>query len=529
MFIRAENLGQRTVEDIDNIRQNDLVESLKFSQKLFEEDLRKQNKSVSKYPDFAFKPVEELTQEERQRVVDAFFDKQIILMETLGTFAMDKSSVRENIKKLKKQRKAPVSDAELKDMRDDLFPPVKTQNPDEARIRKDFEKNIYFAINKSSLLTQDFDNLCEILEHYLESGKFVKVLIDEKMSDKENEARANYIYTPEEKKQIIKLHKLINEKGSGEIRFREFTSVSEDYGDEYHFNTAWTLEDVSRANKSLDSIVEYIKLSEFSPFETMVFIHDYITSTFQYKEGGIESSRVIPGAFKNGEIVCSGYASMVKAIIDKLDNKDLSCDIVGCSLYKGKLFSRMEGAHAHNMIHIRDEKYGIDGTYMEDACWDSKREEFPDGKGFAHCLYPVTDLEHFRGANYVPSTSADRFSNLISDKNEFAGDKPFVLRSSLPRPWMTLQYGEQSKPIPIEKYEECLKKVYGLKYEGDKAKTEERIDSSLMLSAFTAKMEFKNGDSCFSSTDRYKFKGRGSFSLAKNDGRARADVETEKE
>ncbi len=529
MFIRAENLSHRTIEDIDEMRRKGMQHSLDVSHRMFEEDQKRHAKRVSNYPDYAFKPSEELTQKERQMIIDFFFDKQIAMLQALGPFAMSKDEVKSTVKQLKEKRKAPIGDEEFEDMRKDIFPPLEADDPNEDRIKQEFEHEIYFAIGKSSLLTGDFDRLCETIKQYQARGMKINVLIDSKMSEKSNAEKADYVYSPEEKAKVIQLHKLINEHGTGEIRFKELNSVSEDVSDSLDFGTAWTMRDVATANKSLDAIVETIKLNNLSPFETMVFIHEYITSTFAYKEGGLESCRVIPGAFKNGEIVCSGYASMVKAIIDKLDNKDLSCDIVGCTLYKGKLLSRMEGGHAHNMIHIRDPKYGIDGVYMEDACWDSKRENFPEGRGFAHCLYPVTDLEHFRGATYVPSTSQDRFSNLIIDtQNKDA--KNVVRTSTLPRPWMVEKYGTHSKPIPLEKYEECLKRVYALKLEGDQAKVEEKVDTALRTSVFIAKHEFKHGDSCFASTERYGIKGKGEFSLAENDGRPpKTETETEKE
>ncbi len=520
MVIRAENLGQMTIAHIDEKRQLGMKISLDISQQFFEEEQKKRAKIVSKYPDYAFKPIAELTQDERQSIIDTYFDARTFSVKTSGSLIMGKKYVKATLKKIEEERKGPISDAKLLDMRNEMFPKVPTQNPELKRIRNDYEKNIFFAINKSSLLTENFDRLCATIKHYLTCGVFVKILVDEKMRERQNDSISNYIYTNEEKEKINQLNNIINKNGSGEIRFTEYHSVSEDDWSEDIFNNAWTLKDVARANKSIDKIVEYIKLNKFSPFETMVFIHDYITSTFEYKEGSTESCRVVPGAFKNGDIVCSGYASMVKAIIDKLDNKNLSCNIVGCAIYKGKILSHVEGGHAHNMIHIRDEKYDIDGVYMEDACWDSKCKNFAEGRGFAHCLFPVTDLEHFRGATYVPTTSMDRFSNLVVDVNDPYSKKRFIPRSTLPQPWIIEQFGNQSKPIPLKKYEDCLNRVYELKFNGDKTKIEEKIDPSLKSSIHFAKMVFKNGDSCFSTTKRYNIKGKGKFSLEKNDGRA---------
>ena len=79
-------------------------------------------------------------------------------------------------------------------------------------------------------------------------------------------------------------------------------------------------------NKRITNIVDFIKQKQFTPFEAMIYIHNYVTS-LQYTRG--DASQIIVGALNGQEIVCSGYASIIKAIIDKLNMPGLKCDIIG--------------------------------------------------------------------------------------------------------------------------------------------------------------------------------------------------------
>ena len=83
--------------------------------------------------------------------------------------------------------------------------------------------------------------------------------------------------------------------------------------DSESFKRSWTLKDVVVANRSIDKIAQSIKEKKLSPFETMIFIHKYITANFAYKDGATEECRVIPGIFKSGKIVWHGTANAIKA------------------------------------------------------------------------------------------------------------------------------------------------------------------------------------------------------------------------
>ena len=74
------------------------------------------------------------------------------------------------------------------------------------------------------------------------------------------------------------------------VRMKSYIMMNEyaDVKDVNMLNKSWTLKDVVKANRDIDSIASDIKKQKLSPFETMIYIHKYITSNFAYAEGKTE-------------------------------------------------------------------------------------------------------------------------------------------------------------------------------------------------------------------------------------------------
>jgi arsenate reductase-like glutaredoxin family protein len=95
---------------------------------------------------------------------------------------------------------------------------------------------------------------------------------------------------------------------------------------------------------------------------------------------------------ESGNIRCVGFATMYKAIIDELGMPELSAEL--CAL-----FGSGKDGHAVNVVSIKDEKYGIDGEYMQDACFSALAVD-RDKNDFMYCLYPVDDISRMYDENY---------------------------------------------------------------------------------------------------------------------------------
>lgn len=229
---------------------------------------------------------------------------------------------------------------------------------------------------------------------------------------------------------------------------------------------AWTLKEVFDANQEIDSLVETIKLQQFSPFEAIIFIHHYITNKFQYKENSEnpEISRSIVGVLNSDNIVCVGYAELTKAIIDKLNMPGLSSETLESvikSVNKNQTLlekshltgvdDNMNFAHLQNLITIDDPKYNIKGTYVSDTCWDSKNDEFDMGKGFGYCMFPVDDLFHLSNKSFQQLNQLNDTDSL----EIMTTDKEIPIKSM---PIYKKYYGKYN-PIPAETYKNCIYKV----------------------------------------------------------------------
>lgn len=257
---------------------------------------------------------------------------------------------------------------------------------------------------------------------------------------------------------FIALDNFVCSNGHPHIRFMEDPANPEG---------SWTLPQVISANEEIDAVVNTIKMQNFSPFEAIAYIHYYLTSQFPYKENNDDpiSPRSIVGLLNSEDIVCVGYAKFVKAVVDKLNMKGLSAQTIESVIKPNypKMPVKMVNqfpisgfAHLQNLITIDDPKYGVEGTYMNDACWDTKNDEFVNGKGFGNFMYPITDAFNYSGYSYQQVESLDPYDAtkiLQSEKITKPRDMDFYKK-----------YAKGSKPIDIEKYEKVIysvmKKIY---------------------------------------------------------------------
>lgn len=236
------------------------------------------------------------------------------------------------------------------------------------------------------------------------------------------------------------------------LRFNEFFETTK-YSD---LETCWTLEQVIDANNKIDKVVRRIQDLNLSPYETMVYIHKYLTQNFEYgfhtlkisdmlvgTHRKTERNRSIVAALQDNKTICAGYASLTKAIIDRLNIQGLKCEYQIASCWNKK--KKCIGGHALNLVTIDDPKYDINGTYLNDATWDSKNKKHPQGRGYTYFMYPITDMSKLKGtALSVAYGSRAR----LGQYDMRIGKNP--------------SKGEDSATIPYETFENAVKQVYSL-------------------------------------------------------------------
>ena len=315
-------------------------------------------------------------------------------------------------------------------------------------------KTICFTIDKKQINPRNLKQLKALAHQAKNKGYTVNIVIEQDMHTLAPQDPEIYTYTPQEMQVLIDF----NEQLSGlniknPIRFSECRTFS----NEGSLSKLFTINDVINANNNIDQIVERIKYLKLTPFETMLYIHTYITRTFLYNKEDMrqphELSRSIVGVYKDNYVVCQGYATLTKAIIDRLDIPELKCSLLSEGIYDKDLKKKHVGEHAQCLIKISDSKYGVQGYYIEDSTWDSKNEYSPLGRGYSHCLFPVEDMLHFKNRHI-----AQKFLDYQTFTNEDIRNMGPIAHyvRALKTPEVTKRYEKQSAPIPIETYHDAL-------------------------------------------------------------------------
>ena len=180
----------------------------------------------------------------------------------------------------------------------------------------------------------------------------------------------------------------------------------------------------------LDTIVNRIKALNLSPFEQFLAVHDYAANRI-YKEvhwtEEMHKSRALLNVMSGDNIVCVGYANIVKELCNRLA---IDCKIIRGAYVNQNTRMREGDAHVANIVHIVDEKYGIDGYYFCDACWDSKNSPDQSYNTYTYSAIPIQDIKE------IPQ------SKFFSSEIESYDIPP------------------RSNPIPIEVYRQALNNIY---------------------------------------------------------------------
>lgn len=131
-----------------------------------------------------------------------------------------------------------------------------------------------------------------------------------------------------------------------------------------------TINEYEKTIEAIDSIVEKILRYDYSPLEQLILAYDLIRDRFYVMEDETEDysiSRDLTSALLGDKIVCVGFANIFDAVCTKLNIKSMTF------LLANKNDSTT--GHARNMLHLEDEKYGIEGLYFFDPTFDCKKDD----------------------------------------------------------------------------------------------------------------------------------------------------------
>ena len=165
----------------------------------------------------------------------------------------------------------------------------------------------------------------------------------------------------------------------------------------------WELKTIIKANREIDKVCNFIKNNNFSPFEALAYIHNYVSNVANYnisdplKFYWYGADQYFAGAYKDlPEVVCAGYSSLMKEIIDNLKMPELSCELISVELKHLK--KNFTAKHSRCFIKIKDDKYGLDQTVFDDPTWDNDKDA--KCSKYTHFAMPNDSHEDKKNGNY---------------------------------------------------------------------------------------------------------------------------------
>ena len=133
---------------------------------------------------------------------------------------------------------------------------------------------------------------------------------------------------------------------------------------------------VNEFNETLIIIEEYvkqIKLLNLSPLEEIMYAYDIVKNRIYSSEKDDEApvlSRDLTKVLLGKRIVCMGYVRIFNAIINSLGYESI--------VYNLDNLEENKAGHARSLVRIIDNKYKVNGLYIFDVTWDSKKNASDD-------------------------------------------------------------------------------------------------------------------------------------------------------
>ncbi len=440
-----------------------IQELLKERTQLSEEEVEKQLEEYNHILDLTKKDIKQLTKEEKKFLYNVY--KQIKQTE---------SSIFQALKKVDFDEDSLFKGKNFSDLQEEIAiglaePRFMTLDEDLNWYRtklaenKNFVNNSYqLAINQRALF-QNFERTIEILREIKqkasEQNKQVDLVIDDDGSVRKQNSkdiRVPYSYSADEIYLLACISYYVDNLYFSEYVPQTLLPFDKD--------RIWTWDDVMNANYHKNFIIEELKKLKLSSFEKILMIHNEVskcsyqqvslTDIKEYKDLALRYPKLfkevedelekkdlyfpeftpheLKGTFLTAEdskhnfkqpllksqgkgFVCCGFSSYAKALVDSFKDPNIQCEYIGPIFYSKKTGKLVSG-HSILLVTIKDKKYGIDGVYAWDPCWDNNE------KGFAFCLFPLEDYSVYK--------SDDEIVKIEYHKNSTA--KNSILYSSVP-------------------------------------------------------------------------------------------------
>jgi hypothetical protein len=256
---------------------------------------------------------------------------------------------------------------------------------------KDYKNNLNLIVNKIDLLK----NL-----KVLSNDVCFYALYDDEPNYNVNDVKA-----------LITLQDYLTGNFNKDLLFPIDIDTSFNRNNKIELKYSWGFEKVLNANLKVNNIVNQIKNSDCSPYEKYLQAYSWVTQFMYTKEPKGEPynlSRRMVDVLNGDFIVCMGYCSLLKAMLDKLNIPS----VIERVFFKNSW-------HARLLVNMMDYKHNINGYFVSDPTQDAKLP-LDLYKKYAHHLIPINLnlLNHYVDASTNTEIFYENF-DLLEKFNSF--------------------------------------------------------------------------------------------------------------
>lgn len=220
-------------------------------------------------------------------------------------------------------------------------------------------------------------------------------------------------------------------------------------------DTNFTIDQLKSTNRFVNKAAFEIHKKNLTPFEAALFTHKFCAQFFYNSENQYYGSCALTDVVSSGNIICTGYAALYKAICDKANLPGFDCKL----LNSDKILQPW--AHSLTLVTLDDAKYDIKGTFFDDPTWDAKNKQNRTNPTFALCLAPLADYNKLKAGktaflSVATNTKSQYASNFNSRK---ITDTPFwaIEHFVLPPLEHAFLKNAKSPVISLKTFEQGLK------------------------------------------------------------------------
>ena len=254
----------------------------------------------------------------------------------------------------------------------------------------DYEIDISASLDKNfeEIISNldDFDKIIDwsitICSNDNERMEILKKIKSDKLNYINNASDIEFFYKPEVvanfiKKNPILLNKRIIFSDYNLLNNNLINEIEDAFGDNtsnIYFKiqgnySLITFDEYKKTTYCINKKIEDIKRFDFSPLEKIMYVYDMVRDKVYLEVDEDEdkmNSRNLSSALLGNKIVCVGYSVIFQTLLSKLG---IDCHTIRLDCLDDN------GGHVRIAIHVKDDKYGIDGVYFFDPTWNSKTNE----------------------------------------------------------------------------------------------------------------------------------------------------------